>query len=330
MGYEKEKEVAIAAVRMAAKLCQQVRQENGSKTMHKADESPVTVADFGAQAVICSFLEREFATDPIVGEESASMLQKPENKDRLEQITTYVKNLLPHATSEDIIHWINRGNAGTIESVPSRYWTLDPIDGTKGFIRGDQYAIALALIEDGEVKVGILGCPALPLNPTNPNSKKGVLFVAVKEEGTTQMSLDGTDFKLIQVNSISDRNRLRFIASVESSHSDQSQQKAIANSLGLTLPPIRMDSQAKYGSVARGEADLYLRIPRPESASYRQNIWDHAAGAIVVEEAGGKVTDLDGKPLDFSAGTKLNNNYGIVATNGIIHSDVLKIWAELS
>jgi 3'(2'), 5'-bisphosphate nucleotidase len=57
---------------------------------------------------------------------------------------------------------------------PDRYWTLDPIDGTKGFLRGDQYAIALALVEHGEVVLGVLGCPNLP----NPDGSRGAIFAA--------------------------------------------------------------------------------------------------------------------------------------------------------
>jgi 3'(2'), 5'-bisphosphate nucleotidase len=88
-----------------------------------------------------------------------------------------------------------------------------------------------------------------------------------------------------------------------------------------------MDSQAKYGAVARGEANLYLRLPWAELPDYRENIWDHAAGAIVVEEAGGRVTDIHGRPLDF-VGTKLTSNRGIVASNRTLHEAVLRALRE--
>jgi 3'(2'), 5'-bisphosphate nucleotidase len=84
-----------------------------------------------------------------------------------------------------------------------------------------------------------------------------------------------------------------------------------------------MDSQAKYGIVARGEATLYLRVPSPSEPDYREKIWDHATGSIIAEEAGGKVTDTLGNPLDFSSGIKMERNHGIVVTNGILHDVVL-------
>jgi 3'(2'), 5'-bisphosphate nucleotidase len=85
-----------------------------------------------------------------------------------------------------------------------------------------------------------------------------------------------------------------------------------------------MDSQAKYGIVARGEAILYLRVPSPSEPEYREKIWDHAAGFLIAEEAGGKVTDIRGDPLDFSSGVKMEKNHGILVSNGILHDRVLK------
>jgi len=91
---------------------------------------------------------------------------------------------------------------------------------------------------------------------------------------------------------------------------------------------VRVDSQAKYGIVSSGEAALYLRLPSPKYPNYRENIWHHAAGAIVVEEAGGKVTDMYGKPLDFATASKMNDNRGVVVTNGEIHDTVIQAISQ--
>jgi 3'(2'), 5'-bisphosphate nucleotidase len=323
MSYEQEKQVAIEAATAAAKLCEQVRREKGSDAMEKRDRSPVTVADLGAQAVICRALAAAFPDDPVVAEEDAAMLREPAMAERLSQVTTYVRTAAPEATPETVTEWIDRGN----ESVGSRYWTLDPIDGTKGFIRGDQYAVALALIEAGEVKVGALACPALPIDITQ-SGETGVLFVAVQGQGTIMLPLDGGDPSPAHVVSPDDAANLRLVESVESGHGDHSLQAAVAQAAGITTPSLRIDSQAKYGAVARGQAALYLRLPSPKTPDYRENIWDHAAGAIVVEEAGGRVTDMHGQPLDFSIGSKLVNNQGIVVSNGVIHTAVIEALRE--
>jgi 3'(2'), 5'-bisphosphate nucleotidase len=110
---------------------------------------------------------------------------------------------------------------------------------------------------------------------------------------------------------------------VEAAHGDQALQERIAAAVGVTASPLRMDSQAKYGAVARGDAILYLRLPSPKSPDYREKIWDHAAGSIVVEEAGGRVTDMHGKPLDFSGGRRMEDNRGVVVSNGPRHDAVL-------
>ena len=78
---------------------------------------------------------------------------------------------------------------------------------------------------------------------------------------------------------------------------------------------VRYDSQVKYGILADGNAEVYVR-PRSRP-DYRENIWDHVAGVIVAEEAGGKVTDIDGKPLDFTLGNKLVESRGVLATASV-------------
>lgn len=319
MSYTQEKEVAIAAVMAAAKLCEEVRRHI-PPAMEKSDKSPVTVADYGSQAIICKALGEAFPQDSIVGEEDAAELRQPEMADNLAKITQYVQGVIPGATSEQVTTWIDRGNG----KVGSRYWTLDPIDGTKGFLRQDQYAIALALVEDGEIKVGVLGCPAIELE----TGETGALYVAVRGEGAARMPLSGGELTPIRVVPANDTANLRFVESVEASHGDQSRQNAVAQAVGITAPSVRVDSQTKYGIVASGQAALYLRLPSPKSPDYRENIWDHAAGAIVVEEAGGKVTDMYGKPLDFATGTKMIDNRGIVVTNGVIHDTVLAALQE--
>lgn len=321
MSYEREKQVAIEAVTLAAKLCQQVRQTIQPEAIEKRDRSPVTIADYGSQAIICKLISDAFPTDPIVAEEDAVALSQPELAEQLNQATRHVQSILPEATPETVVNWINRGDG----QVGSRYWTLDPIDGTKGFLRGEQYAVALALVEDGEVKVGVLACPALATDAEDiaQAAESGTLFVAVRGQGATMTSLANGATQSIQVVASGDAVNFRFVESVESGHGDHAQQEAVAQAIGITAPSLRMDSQAKYAVVACGKGALYLRLPSPKTPDYREKIWDHAAGVIVVEEAGGKVTDMHGKPLNFALDYKLTENQGVVVSNGSCHDAVL-------
>jgi 3'(2'), 5'-bisphosphate nucleotidase len=198
---------------------------------------------------------------------------------------------------------------------------LDPIDGTKGFLRGDQYAVALALIVDGVVQVGVLGCPNLAAGYRPDVGGVGSLVVAVRGEGTwvSDLDVEEQNFIRVHVSDRSDPSQARLLRSYESGHTNVSQIDTFAEALGVSAEPVRMDSQAKYAVLATGHGELYLRLLSPKRPDYREKIWDQAAGSLLVEESGGMVTDLDGKPLDFSAGKTLANNRGILASNQHLH-----------
>jgi 3'(2'), 5'-bisphosphate nucleotidase len=83
-----------------------------------------------------------------------------------------------------------------------------------------------------------------------------------------------------------------------------------------------MDSQAKHALIAAGAADLLIRVPA--SKTYRDKIWDQAAGSLLIEEAGGRVTDLNGVPLEFGVGRLLSGNEGVIASNGHLHDAVIE------
>jgi 3'(2'), 5'-bisphosphate nucleotidase len=320
VAYEKERAVAIEAVCKAAILCQRVRTALVSdESLAKKDRSPVTVADFGAQALVIAELMHAFTADPIVGEEDATMLRGEENAAVRRNVVQHVTALRPDLREADVLSAIDRGaHAGGSEG---RHWTLDPIDGTKGFLRGDQYAIALALIEAGQVVLGVLGCPNLPIDATRPDGSCGCLFIGVRGQGAVVRTLDDPKERPVQVTQVDQPAEACFCESVEAGHSSHSDAARIAARLGVTRPPYRIDSQCKYAAVARGDASIYLRLPT--RADYQEKIWDHAAGWSVVTEAGGKVTDITGKPLDFSLGRTLQANKGVVATNGRLHDEVI-------
>lgn len=151
---------------------------------------------------------------------------------------------------------------------------MDPIDGTSGFLRGGQYAVCLALIVDGDVKVGVLGCPNLPTTFGDETSQRGVLLYGVKGDRAYQTSILQPSIdngKLCQMRRIDDPSQSIFCESVEAGHSSHGQQSQIAKILGITTKSVRMDSQAKYATLTRGDADIYLRLP--VSMSYEEKIW---------------------------------------------------------
>ncbi|KAG8797087.1 hypothetical protein FRC16_009235 [Serendipita sp. 398] len=256
LAFTLEKRVAISAVVRACSLTSQVFQKLvKNETLTKNDKSPVTVADFSAQAVVNAILEKSFPHDPIVGEEDSADLRSPSAEDLRKHLTSLANDALhlpvredegslledaswgigpssPTRSTDELLSIIDRGNyAG---GSTGRMWALDPIDGTKGFLRGGQYA-----------------------------------------------------------------------------------------HLGITSAPLRMDSQAKYACLARGEGGLYFRMP-VKGSGYKEKIWDHASGTLLVEEAGAIVSDSRGQPLNFGLGRTLGENYGVVASFKGIHSQVIE------
>ena len=149
-------------------------------------------------------------------------------------------------------------------------WTLDPIDGTKGFLRGGQYAVCLGLIVDSEVKLGVVGCPNLPVSPGNPDGSRGCIFYAVRGEGTYQVPLSNPFNSAparLHIPSRTHEN-LRIWQSI--GHTKLSLNDQVARALGITAPSVSMDSQAKYCSILR-EGGIYLRLS--EDSEFREKIW---------------------------------------------------------
>jgi len=313
---------ALHAVAGAARLPRAIESDVASSARTKPDASPVTLADFVVQAVIAARLARQYPDDVLVAEEDATALGVP-NGDLTDRIVHMVRREEPGATRARVLAWIDRGRG----SPGRRFWTLDPIDGTKGLLRGGQYAVALALIVDGSVQVGVLGCPRLPwpgrasAPPERSSRIHGGFAVAARGKGTWWTVAGDTPAVRLGVSSVADPASARVLHSVEASHSNTDRLHDVLAHLGVREPPLIMDSQAKHAVLAGGGADILLRVPTQLGS--REAIWDQAAGSLIVEEAGGRVTDLTGRPLDFSTGRRLARNEGVVATNRLLHETVL-------
>ena len=133
--------------------------EGRAATSMESDTSPVTVADLAIQALIAGRLYEEFPNDALMADEHASLLRAQPDGVMSRQVVEIVRQFISDANSEQLVTWIERGGTGT----SCRVWARDPIDGTKGFLGGRQYVLALALIVDGMVRLAVMGCPRLPL-----------------------------------------------------------------------------------------------------------------------------------------------------------------------
>jgi 3'(2'), 5'-bisphosphate nucleotidase len=319
-----ELQFAVEAVAAACRLTSAVQDARGDVVAAvKNDRSPVTVADYGAQAAVCRLLSERFPADRVIAEEhSAELLDSGGPQLRRALLAAVRESFDSEVSLRGISAWLEHGRG----SNSARCWVLDPVDGTKGFLRGEQYAVALGLLEDGELRAGVLGCPRLaPRGGGSP----GCVFAAARGEGAFEVPLEDTSAReSISVSAPKPATDLVLVESVESGHADHGAQGRVRELLGAQADALRLDSQAKYAAVARGDADVYLRLPNPKTPDYREKIWDHAAGALIVAEAGGRVTDVHGRPLDFTRGERLLENRGAVATGAGCHDAVLEAVRE--
>ncbi|CAJ1390400.1 unnamed protein product [Effrenium voratum] len=305
------REVVVQACELTADLQKRLL---SAEIRAKSDLSPVTVADFASQALITLLLAARCPGLPLVGEEDARAPR--EDAALAAKVHESVQKFIPEVTLEQVLEALDKGSHPGGEG---RFWVLDPIDGTKGFLRKDQFAVCLCMIDNGKVLVAALGCPSLPVDP--PPAELGCVFLAARGQGATQLDLASGRERAIHVSEAVDPSSCSYVESMESGHSSHGAHARIAGRLHM-LPPIRMDSQCKFGVVARGQASLYLRCSDRD-----QQIWDIAAGAMIVEEAGGKVTDLQGRPLCFSRGRTVGSA-AVFASNGRIHQAVVEAATE--
>lgn len=301
--YAFEEKVAIAAVRRACALTSSVFEKLiKNETLVKGDKSPVTgtcvrlsarrqpltripVGDFAAQALISTILHNAFPDDPIVGEEDASDLRVESGKTMRDRIVELANDALvaplapgdddswgigpgKERTTDQILEAIDRGNHPG--GATGRMWTIDPIDGTKGFLRGEQYAVCVSLIVDATVQVGVIGCPNLLADPSDPSKGTGAIFSAVRGAGVRQYTLEGTEPVSLTIPP-TELEGLKFLESVEAAHSSHSFNDRVTEVLGVKASPVRMDSQAKYAALCRGEGGAYLRMPT--GVGYKEKIW---------------------------------------------------------
>lgn len=310
-----------AAVEAAARATRFVHASTALAGISKDDRSPVTIADWASQAVVA--LSLADLRVPLVGEEEAAALRAPESAALRARVVEAVSHAIGRTVDESAcLDAIDTGRDAPCE----RFFTLDPVDGTKGFLRRQQYAISLALIERGAVELGVVGCPNLPDDGGDYDAADPAGSIAFAARGRgAWISRGGAAHARVQCAPWRAGDPVRSCESVESGHSKQDLSVELLAAIGAPGKPARLDSQCKYVVVARGGADIYMRLP--VKADYREKIWDHAAGALVAAEAGARVCDVDGKPLDFSRGRELVANRGVFAGHPAIVEKLVAAFA---
>ncbi len=297
------------AVRQAAILCQRV-QETHLISSDKGGHEPVTIADYGAQAILSRVISLHFPDDAVLAEEQGGQFMELVPEAGRQEVMRLISEILGiPVTQVDVVKWLDYGQ----NREASRTWVIDPIDGTKGYISLRNYAIAIGMMVDRKPVGGIIGTPSYPGGEQLFHAQSGIAYM---------QPLTGGAVKRIHVSERSDSATLHALESVEKSHANHDRMQRVREAAGFgEAELVRIDSMEKYARIAAGDAELYLRLPRIGSTRPFM-IWDHCAGTALVEAAGGKVTDVDGTPLDYSTGKTLHNQ-GIIVSNAAIHDRVI-------
>ncbi|KAH6970706.1 hypothetical protein BKA56DRAFT_496596 [Ilyonectria sp. MPI-CAGE-AT-0026] len=343
--YAREQHVAELAVLRASILTKQV--QSTVSEISKDDNSPVTIADFAAQAVLIGALRRAFPNDSFLGEENSSPLRADERLcNKVYELVLSATGLpdpdsggveLPKPASVDeMLRWIDlggRGNGGD----KGRFWVMDPIDGTATFLRGQQYAVSLSLVNNGIEVVGVLGCPNISAEMTRVSENNvdingfGIMLTAVRGQGSTfrTMTLRGLEEAFpLNFPQPCRSNMLHIVDCIACEVTRHDVIAKLADHFKAKFPNIELwSSHIRYAALIIGAGNAQFWVPA--SPASKMHIWDHAGTQLIFTELGGKVTDLDGKAVDFGAGRDLNRNRGLVVARGEIHQSLLAAMSEI-
>ncbi len=190
----------------------------------------------------------------------------------------------------------------------SRVWMVDPLDGTNGFIDGNgDFAVQIGLTKDGYCEVGVVYQPITD-----------VLYGAVRGQGTW-IERSGLAPERALVSAQRDLTEMRLAAS--RSHRSPRMNRVVST-FGVKEEVRRGSVGIKVGLIVERQCDLYIHL------SPRTKQWDTCAPQLILTEAGGELTDLFGRPLQYNV-PEVQNRNGLVASNGAAHEQIIAKLAPL-
>lgn len=189
-----------------------------------------------------------------------------------------------------------------------RVWMIDPLDGTNGFIDGNgDFAVQIGLAQDGQCVLGVVHQPLT-----------GVLYHAVRGLGTWIMRPDLKPERA----TVSDQKELSLMRLAASRSHRSPRMDKVVQAFRVQEEIRRGSVGIKVGLIVEQQCDLYVHL------SSRTKQWDTCAPEIILTEAGGRLSDLFGRPLEYNS-PEVQNRNGIIASNGVAHDLIVDTLAPL-
>ncbi|MSQ90472.1 MAG: hypothetical protein EXS01_03645 [Phycisphaerales bacterium] len=305
-----------------------LRDPRAREPVIKPDGSPVTAGDLAVQMAVCAVLAERTPDMAVIGEEGESSFEGSAGRELLERAVVAVRLSMGSAAPSDPTQFLR----GDTRPRASSWWTVDPIDGTKGFRSARHYALCLALVEDRRATIGILSCPTLVMGrdplAIGSDEQFGTVYAALRGKGAWKFQptegLRELPAMAMQVRRPKHTSQSWRVCDSIEGGSRAERMRTVMSATDLKWSSVSLDSQCKYALLAEGTADCFMRVPGSRGA---EKVWDHAPGVVVAEEAGASVSDVLGNPLVF-AGESLDQNVGTLACDPAIADRVCKAAAR--
>ncbi|KAA8494776.1 3'(2'),5'-bisphosphate nucleotidase 2 [Porphyridium purpureum] len=317
-GLETELWTSLRVVQQASELCVRARDawdrtaSEDFSVQTKADRTPVTALDLAVQYIIAHTLTSAFPRYGFVAEETG-LPERPLLDDAVRLANSVDKHITEQVVRELTAKYFITHHS--VDGAPDRFFVLDPIDGTKGWISRKHYCVGLALIDHsagGELLLSVLS------NPTFKDPSRRVL-AAIRGIGCFSCSLDwhnsSSDRQVLQQLRARADERTRPVSwTISHTLKDNSRTPML---FGFGLPPVFLccGSLVKYFYCSLALVDVFVQLPGTESDAVSLRSWDHAAGVLCVLESGGQVTDLIGGQLRMPFGPSFSIHSLILATS---------------
>ncbi len=297
----------LSLLRRQAIGCERMRTH--AEAIIKADATPVTVADLLHQTQLGQMLEGDYPEDGLIGEEPREL------QESVIEVATHAAHCVYGLPIEPRV--AERPERGPIT------WICDPIDGTKGYLAGRYYALALGFFVEQEPFFAAVAVPHI--EPAAPLRIDGSLAFAIAGRGAFLGRIEDDfrppEYERLDQRAATPRPRPRIAVSLAHGRL----REALAGDTSIEL--VALDSQAKYLGVAAGDLDAYLREGRGDG--HPDTTWDHMPGGLIAREAGCAVVDFKGRPHEFPRERVIPLQGGLLCRRGPAGAPLEALLARL-